>query len=115
MGVAPIVNTHVVDILGSVIGRDQPVMMLERACDLVSLLSPSVFQDEETVFFDPFCKAGELILSCALTKHRQQVSKNNKLVSVDEIQKELYDSKRYFALSPDERHHRLSLRQYQFP
>jgi Eco57I restriction-modification methylase len=112
MSVAPIINTHVVDILGSVIGRDQPVMMLERACDLVSLLSLSVLQDEDTVFFDPFCKAGEILLSCALTKHRQQFSKSKKLVAVDEIQRELYESKRYFALAPDERHHRLSLRTF---
>lgn len=107
-----ITNTHVVDILGNVKGRDQPVMMLERACDLVSLLGKSLFEDEETVFFDPFCKAGEILLACALSRARRKVSATKQLLAVDEIQKELYESKKYFALAPDERHHRLSLRTF---
>lgn len=109
---SPIINTHVVDILGNVKGRDQPIMMLEKACNLVSMLGPDIFLSKDTVFFDPFCKAGEILMACALTTCRQKVEKTKKLVSVDEIQKELYESKRYYALSPDERHHRISLRTF---
>lgn len=106
------INTHVVDILGNVKGRDQPIMMLDRAVDLVSHLPKEIFFDNETVFFDPFCKAGEILLACALTTCKTRVEATRSLVSVGEIEKELYDSKRYFALSPDERHHRLSLRTF---
>lgn len=109
---APVVNTHVVDILGNVKGRDQPIMMLEKACELVSMLDPDIFLDKNTVFFDPFCKAGEILMACALTTGRKTVEKTKKLVAVDVIQKELYESKRYYALAPDERHHRISLRTF---
>ena len=105
-------NTHVVDILGNVKGRDQPIMMLEKATELVSHLSTEAFLDDDTVFFDPFCKAGEILLACAMTACRIQVETTRKLVAVNQIEKELYTSKRYFALSPDERHHRLSLRTF---
>lgn len=106
------VNTHVVDILGNVKGRDQPIMMLEKALELVATLPNELFLDKDVVFFDPFCKAGEILLACAMTVCRKRVEKAKKLVAVDEIQKELYESKRYFALAPDERHHRLSLRTF---
>lgn len=106
------INTHVVDILGNVKGRDQPIMMLDRAIDLVSRLSKEILLDKDTVFFDPFCKAGEILLATALTTCKKRVEETRSLISVDEIEKELYESKRYFALSPDERHHRLSLRTF---
>ncbi len=103
-------SNHVVDILGNVKGRDQPIMLLERAIQLVSHFNPKVFADEDTVFFDPFCKAGELLLACALTKCKEGAK--TKTPSIEDIKKELYHSNRYFALSPDERHHRLSLRTF---
>lgn len=106
------INTHVVDILGNVKGRDQPIMMLDRAIDLVSHLSKEILLDKDTVFFDPFCKAGEILLAMALTTCKKRVEETRNLISVEEIEKELYGSKRYFALSPDERHHRLSLRTF---
>ncbi len=106
------INTHVVDILGNVKGRDQPIMMLDRAIDLVSHLSKEILLDKDTVFFDPFCKAGEILLATALTTCKKRVEETRNLISVNEIEKELYESKRYFALSPDERHHRLSLRTF---
>lgn len=105
-------NTHVVDILGNVVGRDQPIMILEKASDLVALLSDELFIDDDVVFFDPFCKAGEILLACAMAVCRHRAESNPHLLRVDAIQKEMYQSNRYFALSPDERHHRLSLRTF---
>lgn len=105
-------KSHVVDILGNTVGRDQPIMLLEKASELVSLISKDLFLDEDVVFFDPFCKAGEILLACALSTCRYRAQNNKKLVSVDTISHELYSSNRYFGLSPDERHHRLSLRTF---
>lgn len=106
------INTHVVDILGNVKGRDQPIMMLDKALNLVSQFSTDIFLDKDVVFFDPFCKAGEILLACAMTSCRKQVETTRHLIDVAEIERELYESKRYFALAPDERHHRLSLRTF---
>lgn len=105
-------KSHVVDILGNTVGRDQPIMLLEKASELISLISKDIFLDEDVVFFDPFCKAGEILLACAMATCRLKVQNNKKLVSVDSISEELYASNRYFGLSPDERHHRLSLRTF---
>ncbi len=105
-------STHVVDILGNVIGRDQPIMLMEKAIELVSLLGEEIFRDDEVVFFDPFCKAGEILLACAFSSCRAKAKSNPHILDVDYIQKELYESNRYFALAPDERHHRLSLRTF---
>lgn len=105
-------HTHVVDILGNTVGRDQPIMIIDKALELVSLIDKSVFLDEDVVFFDPFCKAGEILLACTITRCKYQTESTNGLVSVDKIEEELYSSNRYFALSPDERHHRLSLRTF---
>jgi hypothetical protein len=105
-------STHVVDILGNVIGRDQPIMLMEKAIELVSLLGEENFKSDDVVFFDPFCKAGEILLACALASCWARSKDNTKLLDVDYVQKELYESNRYFALAPDERHHRLSLRTF---
>ncbi|KTC64597.1 Eco57I restriction-modification methylase (plasmid) [Legionella adelaidensis] len=98
---------HVVDTLGNVIGRDQQIMTMEKACDLVSLIDEADLRDSQVVFFDPFCKAGEILLACA---HLSCFAKS--CMDVRAVQKELYESGRYFGLSPDERHHRLSLRTF---
>ncbi len=50
------VNTHVVDILGSVKGRDQPVMKMDKAVELVKCLDEEFFINDDYVFFDPFLK-----------------------------------------------------------
>ena len=105
-------NTHVVDILGNVIGRDQPIMVMEKALNLVGQLGNEIFLDDDVVFFDPFCKAGELLLACALSRCNAINKSQNANLNLIEIQKELYESNRYFALAPDERHHRLSLRTF---
>ena len=104
------VNTHVVDILGSVKGRDQPVMKMDKAVKLVQCLDEEVFTNDDYVFFDPFCKAGEILLATALVSMLYKSKK--KLVSLDSVYKELYQSNRYFALAPDERHYNLSLRTF---
>ena len=104
------INSHVVDILGNVKGRDQPIMTMSKALELVSYFDDSLFLDEDVVFFDPFCKAGEILLACAFTTCLKKSEK--KLLDVSKIQRELYESKRYYALSPDERHHKLSLRTF---
>ena len=101
---------HVVDVLGNVIGRDQPVMRIDKALDLVSLLDEKNFADNDTVFFDPFCKAGEILFACAYMSC--SVKSKHKLMSTEEIYHEIFNSNRYFALAPDERHHRLSLRTF---
>ncbi|MCB0391802.1 MAG: Eco57I restriction-modification methylase domain-containing protein [Bdellovibrionales bacterium] len=105
-------NTHVVDILGNVKGRDQPIMLMDKALQLVDTLPSEIFVDDEVVFFDPFCKAGEILLSCAFNSCIHKSKKNRKVLDVEDIQKELYESKRYYAIAPDERHHRLSLRTF---
>ena len=101
---------HVVDVLGNVIGRDQPVMRIDKALELVSLLAEENFTDNNTVFFDPFCKAGEILFACAYMSC--SVKSKRKLMSTAEIHHEIFASNRYFALAPDERHHRLSLRTF---
>lgn len=105
-------NTHVVDVLGNVIGRDQPIMVIKKASKLVSCLDTEIFSDENVVFFNPFCKAGEVLLACAQESCLQKLKLNGNLISLEEVQKELYLSNRYYGLAPDERHHRLSLRTF---
>ncbi|HFT6662046.1 TPA: Eco57I restriction-modification methylase domain-containing protein [Legionella pneumophila] len=105
-------TAHVVDILGNVVGRDQQIMTLERACNLVSLLDFHHLIDEEVVFFDPFCKAGEILLACAFLSCWNRNKQSHGLLQLEDIKEELYESGRYFGLSPDERHHRLSLRTF---
>ena len=104
------INTHVVDILGNTKGRDQPIMKMDKAVELVKCLDREVLKSDDYVFFDPFCKAGEILLATALVRNLYNSEKG--LVSVDQIYKDLYKSNRYFALAPDERHHRLTLRTF---
>ena len=105
-------TTHIVDVLGSVIGRDQPILRMEKALEMVALLGEEVFADENVVFFDPFCKAGELLLACAFHSCWAKSKGEAKLLDVDMVMKEIYQSNRYFGLAPDERHHRLSIRTF---
>ena len=104
------INTHIVDILGSVKGRNQPVMKMDKAVELVKELDEEVFINEDYVFFDPFCKAGEILLATALVSIFYKSKRN--LASLDSVYRELYQSNRYFALAPDERHYNLSLRTF---
>lgn len=103
-------SAHVVDVLGNVIGRDQPIMRMEKALEMVSTLGEKVFSDENVVFFDPFSKAGELLLACAFLSCKAKAKSN--LLDTDTIFQEIYESNRYFGLAPDERHHRLSTRTF---
>lgn len=109
-------HTHVVDILGNVVGRDQPILLMTKAIELVTTLDESVFLDDDVVFFDPFCKAGEILLACAYTSCRLKYQSITSAFESDafkqNVKDELYQSNRYFALAPDERHHRLSLRTF---
>jgi len=103
-------TAHVVDVLGNVIGRDQPILRMEKALEMVAFLGEEVFADENVVFFDPFCKAGELLLDCAFLSCKAKSKKA--VLDLDFITKEIYESNRYFGMAPDERHHRLSLRTF---
>ncbi|MBL7542790.1 MAG: Eco57I restriction-modification methylase domain-containing protein [Bdellovibrionaceae bacterium] len=103
---------HTVDTLAHVIGRDQPIMAMEKALEMAALLGEEVFADENVVFFDPFCKAGELLLACAFHSCWAKSKGKAKLLDVDMVMKEIYQSNRYFGLAPDERHHRLSIRTF---
>lgn len=105
-------TAHVVDVLGNVIGRDQPILQMEKALEMVALLGDEVFADDNVVFFDPFCKAGELLLACAFHSCWAKSKGEAKLVDMDMVFEEIYDSNRYFGLAPDERHHRLSIRTF---
>lgn len=105
-------TAHVVDVLGNVIGRDQPILRMEKALEMVELLGKEVFADEKVVFFDPFCKAGELLLACAFHSCWAKSEGKAKLLDMDMVLKEIYESNRYFGLAPDERHHRLSIRTF---
>ena len=103
-------TAHVVDVLGNVIGRDQPILRMDKALEMVSLLGEEIFNDENVVFFDPFCKAGELLLACAFLSCRAKSKAT--VLDLELVKKEIYESNRYFGMAPDERHHRLSLRTF---
>lgn len=105
-------TAHVVDVLGNVIGRDQPIMRMEKALELTALINSNHFTSDDVVFFDPFCKAGEILLSCAFHSCSQKGISRGGLLDMAEVFNELYKSNRYFAMAPDERHHRLSLRTF---
>lgn len=105
-------TTHVIDVLSNVIGRDQPILRMEKALEMTALIGEEAFADENVVFFDPFCKAGELLLACAFHSCWAKTKGKTKLLNIDMVMKEIYQSDRYFGLSPDERHHRLSIRTF---
>jgi len=79
---------------------------------MVASLGEEVFADENVVFFDPFTKAGELLLACAFHRCWAKSKGQTKLLDMDMVFKEIYESNRYFGLAPDERHHRLSIRTF---
>ncbi|WP_040314836.1 Eco57I restriction-modification methylase domain-containing protein [Bacteriovorax sp. BAL6_X] len=112
MGALLKTNAHVVDVLGNVIGRDQPILRMEKAVEMVSLIGKENFMNKDVVFFDPFCKAGELLLSCAYQSCLSLLKEESRLMNTQEIFEEIFMSKRYYALAPDERHHKLSLRTF---
>lgn len=105
-------TAHVVDVLANVIGRDQPILRMTKALEMVSILGPDVFLDDDVIFFDPFCKAGELLLACAFQSCWAKTKSSPHLLDIDIVFKEIYESGRYFGLAPDERHHRLSTRTF---
>lgn len=106
-----LLDSHVVDILGSTKGRDQPIMVMEKAMDLVGCIDNKLFFDPDTVFIDPFCKAGEILLACAMQSCLLKNNNHGKLISIDKVYHELYGG-RFYALAPDERHFLLSKRTY---
>lgn len=106
------INTHVVDILGNIRGRDQPIMLMKKAIDLVSMLGEDVLTSDDVVFFDPFCKGGEILLAAAFARNLYKSKKKKHLVDIQKIQDDMFNGNRYFALAPDERHFRLSLRTF---
>lgn len=105
-------TSHVIDVLGNVVGRDQPIMLMEKAFELVSQINRDDFIENNIVFFDPFCKAGEILFACAFYSCFFKTLNNNRSLDLDFIKNEIYNSNRYFGLSPDERHHKLSLRTF---
>jgi len=104
-------ESHVVDILGSTKGRDQPVMLVGRALQLATCITKSALLDQNTVFLDPFCKAGEIILATALWSCVVNKGRAKPLASQEEVAQELYGG-RYFALAPDQRHFLLTRRTF---
>ena len=103
---------HVIDVFGNIKGRDQPIMRLTQAVDMVSLLDSGVFTSDEYVFFDPFCKSGEILLASVLVSLQHKLKQNLIKLNTDKIHREMFESNKYFAMAPDERHYRLSLRTF---
>ena len=101
-------NPHVVDIFGNTRGRDQLVMKMDRAVDLVSHLDSEILAATDTVFLDPFSKAGEILFASALLSAAHSGRAN----SSDQVAAHIYAEKRFFAIAPNFRHHRLSLRTF---
>ena len=99
---------HIVDVLSS-LNRDQVIMKLDKAIDLVNTLDEKTLADEDVVFFDPFCKAGEILLACAIVTLQKT---KKRFVSDEEVKKLLYESNRFFGLSLDDRHYRMSMRTF---
>ena len=103
---------HVVDIFGNIKGRDQPIMKLDKAIDLINQLDSETFTNDEYVFFDPFCKSGEILLASALVSLQHRSKRKLLDLSTNTVFREMFESNRYFAMAPDERHYRLSLRTF---
>jgi hypothetical protein len=82
-------HTHVVDILGNVAGRDQPIMLMSKAIELVTTLGTDVFLNDDVVFFDPFCKAGEILLACAFSSCRAQFELVPELFTMEAFKKQV--------------------------
>ena len=100
---------HIVSVLGK-LHRDQIIMTLDKAIDLVKVLDDELLKDENVVFFDPFCKAGEVLLATALISLQKKIK--NKFITLNSLHKELYESNRFFGLSLDDRHYRMSMRTF---
>ncbi len=107
-----VIDSHVVDILGSTRGRDQPIMLMEKALLLVDCINADAFKDKDVVFFDPFCKAGEIMLATAMKFCWHRSKSGKPLASTDAIAKAIFDMDRFFAMAPDERHFLLSKRTF---
>lgn len=103
---------HVIDVFGNIKGRDQPIMRLDKAIDLVSQLDDEVFTSDEYVFFNPFCKSGEILLATVLVSMHHKSRQKGFNLCPEAVCKEMFESNRYFAMAPDERHYRLSLRTF---
>ena len=101
-------NPHAVDIFGNTKGRDQLVMRMDRAVDLVSHLDPDILAAPETIFFDPFSKAGEVLFASALLS----AVHSGRVKSPDQVTAHLFAEHRFLALAPNFRHHQLSLRTF---
>ena len=100
-------NPHIVDVFGNTRGRDQLVMKMDRAVDLVSHIDEEILAAPNTVFVDPFSKAGEVLLASALLS-----ASHSQASSSSQVAAHLYSENRFFALAPNFRHHQLSLRTF---
>ena len=70
-------------------------MKMDKAVELIKCLDKEVLMSNEYVFFDPFCKAGEILLAAALTS---TLYRSNKVaVSQKKVAQELYESKSLFC------------------
>jgi len=104
-------STHVVDILGNVRGRDQPIMLMSKAAEFISKLGNRILSSDEYVYFDPFCKAGEILLAAAFSRCLSKFEIESEL-NINDVYNDMFKGNRYYALAPDERHFRLSLRTF---
>lgn len=104
-------DSHVVDVLANTKGRDQPIMPIRNAVTLASMINAETILDSNTVYLDPFCKAGEILLAVAMHSCRVKSKRQESLTTSDEIIRELY-SGRYYGMSPDKRHLLLTKRTF---
>ena len=100
---APLISTtpHLIDVLGNTRGREHLILKMDKAIDLVSLLDQNVLSESDCIFYDPFCKAGELLLAAAFLSSMKRTD----VSSAEDISKDLYEDSRYYALCPNEKYY----------
>ncbi len=101
-------NPNIIDVFGNTKGRDQLVMKMDRAVDFVSHLDGEILAATDTIFFDPFSKAGEVLFAAALLS----AVRGERANSDAQVATHLFAENRFFALAPNFRHHQLSLRTF---
>ena len=89
---------NVIDIFAHTKDREHLILRTDRAVDVVSHLDQTITADDDCVFLDPFCKAGELLLATALlgSQHRANMS------SVNDVGDYMYLQNKFHAITPDE-------------
>ena len=91
------ISSHALDFLAYTKNREPFVLMLDRAFDFVSNISNDVLVNDDWVFLDPFCVAGEVMLATTalLCAHREELN------SIGKIGEFMHLQNRFHMLSPN--------------